>query len=407
MKTTSYIFATLLFFFATSTQADSIDTVLEKYIPFVEATLNETQIPGAAIAIVSRDKVHYIHGFGYRNLKTKEPVNTHTVFRIGSLSKGFAADLTGILVEKGYLHWDDKVVSYLPNIALKSPKSTQNLTVRHLLSHQSGLPSHAYDNLIESHRPYHEIILSLNKLPLNCPVGQCYNYQNAAYSIVGNVLEVATTQHYNQLLKKHIFGPLQMHDASVTYQEITQNPNHATCHVGGNGKFAPCPIGKAYYAVAPAGGVNASIQDMANWVRAQLGAYPKVLSPQVLKEVQTPLVETRSELKQNHSPWRRDRLRSAYYGMGWRIYDYAGSRMIFHGGALRGVSTAIGFMPQEDIGIVILTNSNIPIPGMMVAKFYDYYLGLPEKNWNKAYKPAPVSSAPKKAKPKKKAKQKK
>jgi beta-lactamase class C len=379
-------FLLIIFSSILSVQARPIEPVIEQYAPFAEKAFADWNIPGAAVAIVYQDKIVYMRGFGVSSLKTQEPVNTRTVFRIGSLSKGFASDLTGIMVERGHLDWDDKVVEYLPRVSLKSKKSTQNLTVRHLLSHQSGLPSHSYDNLIEAHKPYSEIILSLNKLPLNCPVGKCYNYQNATYSVVGNVLEVATGQHYNELLRRHIFQPLQMYDASVTYDDIMSNPNHAECHIGGGGKFAPCPIGKAYYAVAPAGGVNASINDMAQWLRAQLGGYPQVISPKVLREVQTPHVETRSELRQGHSPWRKERLRAAHYGMGWRVYDYAGSQMIFHGGALRGVSAAIAFMPQEQVGIVILTNSNVPIPGMMVAKFYDLYLGLPERDWGNPHK---------------------
>lgn len=371
----------LFFLLVNPSYAKSVSYTLEQFEPYVEKTLAEWKIPGAAVAIVDKDNIVFMRGFGVRSLTTKEPVDTRSVFRIGSLSKGFAAELTGIMVERGYLDWDDKVTSYLPKVKLASPQSTQKLTVRHLLSHQTGLPSHSYDNLIESHRPYHEIILSLDKLPLNCSAGQCYNYQNAAYSLSGNILEVVAGQQYNTLLKRYIFQPLQMYDASATYEELMANPNHTDCHIGGGGHYTPCKIGKAYYAVAPAGGINASVNDMGQWLRAQLGAYPKVLSPHVLKTVHSPLVATPTELRQPHSPWRRDRLRSAHYGLGWRVYDYAGTPMIFHGGALRGTSAAIAFIPEKQVGIVVLTNANTTLPGLLIARFYDLYLDIPEKDW--------------------------
>ena len=152
----SLLVAALSFF---PVHAKHITQVIEDFEPYAEKTLADWNIPGAAIAVVYQDNIVLLRGFGVRSLKTQEPVDTRTVFRIGSLSKGFAADLTGMMVERGYLDWDDKVVSYLPNVKLKTLKNTQNLTIRHVLSHQTGLPSHSYDNLIEAHRPYPDIIL--------------------------------------------------------------------------------------------------------------------------------------------------------------------------------------------------------------------------------------------------------
>ena len=131
-----------------------LESVVKKYDYFVEQKLAELNAPGAAIAIVHGDSVIYTKCFGVRALDRFEPITPHTTFRIASLSKGFASVLAGLLVQDGLLNWDDRVIQHLPDFALKNEAHTQNLTIRHILSHTSGLSSHSYDNLVEAMFPF-------------------------------------------------------------------------------------------------------------------------------------------------------------------------------------------------------------------------------------------------------------
>jgi len=350
-----------------------LESVVKKYDYFVEQKLNELRAPGAAIAIVHGDSVIYTKCYGVRELSRFEPITPRTTFRVASLSKGFAAVLTGLLVRDGILGWDDKIVKYLPNLALSKETHAQNLTIRHILSHTSGLPSHAYDNLIEANVPFPAIIDQLKTVPCVWPVGQNYNYQNVVYSLIGEVIKTATGAEYTQLLKTRLLTPLRMTDASVTREALLHNPNHASPHIRRRGQWRLASVTEGYYNITPAAGVNASIIDMAQWLRAMLGGMPHIVPPNVVQEVSTPVIKTRRELRRYH--W-SGRARHAYYGLGWRIFDYAGTKLVFHSGGVRGYVSQIAFLPEHQLGIVVLLNSNIE--NIFVSTFLDIY-SSPEK----------------------------
>lgn len=345
-----------------------LDNVVKQYDQFVEQKLAELKAPGAAIAIVQGDSIVYMKCFGVRQIGQFDAITPHTTFRIASLSKGFAAVLTGLLVQEGVLHWDDPVIKYLPNFTLKNNTHTQNLTIRHILSHTTGLPSHTYDNLLEAQVPYPAILEQLKTAPCVWPVGQNYNYQNVIYSLIGEVIKSATGSSYPELVKRRLFLPLKMRDASMTRDALLSNPNHASPHIRRRGKWMLTEVTEGYYEAAPAAGINASITDMAQWLRALLGNTPMVVSPQIIQEVSTPVIKTRRELRRYH--W-SGRTRHAYYGLGWRIFDYANTQLVFHSGGVRGFVSQIAFLPQKQLGIVVLLNANIE--NIFVSTFLDMY----------------------------------
>jgi beta-lactamase class C len=144
-------------------------------------------------------------------------------------------------------------------------------------------------------------------------------------------------------------------------------------------EWTPFSPNESYYHVAPAAGVNASIRDMEQWLIAQMGGRPNVLSPALLTRLHTPLVETARELRT--SLWRRGRLNDAQYALGWRIYDYAGTTLVFHAGAVQGYRAMIAFFPQYRFGAVMLWNCECGGPVGLMPMLLDRYLGLPEVNW--------------------------
>ena len=356
---------------STYTKLDSILTVYDTY---VQDFVKETEVPGVAIAIVIDNQLQYIKGFGVKNTVEKEPIGIHSVFRIASVSKGFASILAGLLVKEGVLKWDDPVKKYLPEFILKDSTTTQNLTIRHILSHTSGLTPHAYDNLIEANIPFDKIIERLKEVNVHCPAGECYGYQNTVYSLISEIIKSATKKNYIDVLQQKIIQPLGMQDVSYSREKLLAIPNRADPHIRRNGEWIPSDIRDSYYNVKPAAGINASIYDMAYWLKALLGGMPDVISPEIIKEVSKPIIQTpKARYRYNGNI----HLHSAYYGLGWRIFDYAGYKMVFHSGGVHGYHSKIAFIPEQNIGIVVLQNGRYG--NNFVYKFIDLYLNLEQK----------------------------
>ena len=347
------------------------DQLLVQYEAYVDSFLAESQVPGVAIAIVSADRILYMKGFGHRAVNSPEKIDINTAFRVASLSKGFAAVLTGMLVQDHVLRWDDRVRKFLPDFTLKNPVNASELTIRHLLSHTSGLVAHAYDSMIEDNVALDKIAQHLQEVPITSAVGKLYSYQNVAYSLIAPIVATATGKAYQELVAERIFKPLGMVNASLSKAGLLASGNFAYPHVRRNAQWLPANVRDTYYTVAPAAGVNASVHDMALWLRALMGGMPEVISPQLVEEVSAPVVATPRERRRFN--WNR-RLRSAYYGLGWRVFDYAGHKLVFHSGGVRGYLAQIAFLPEEKIGIVVLQNSGSGNP--LVYEFLDRYLNL-------------------------------
>ena len=350
-----------------------LQRVLKKFDTFVEEALTAGKIPGAAVAIVSQNKIVHLKGYGVREAGRPERIDEHTVFRLASLSKGFAPVLTGLLVEDGVLDWEDKVLEHLENFLLKDSAHTKKVTIRHILSHTTGVQEHAFTTLLDSNVPYERIIKEIDRANIVCEVGECFSYQNVIYSLIGDILKSATGHDYNLLLCLKIFWPLAMNQASLGWNGITSSANRATPHIRYSRKWKPIKIQKTYYSVPPAAGVNASISDMAKWLQALLGGASSIISPAVLQEVTTPLVRT-SKMKRYFRSWRN--LKKAWYGLGWRVFDYSGTKIVHHGGYVRGYRTEMAFAPEEGIGMVILMNGSSRFANVCVPTFFDLYLRL-------------------------------
>lgn len=346
-----------------------------------QSLVADQKIPGLAMAIVQNGRILSARGYGITDTKAAEPVDAHTVFRLASLSKSFAGTLTGILVSEGRLRWDSKVADYMPSLRFSNPAAAQELTVAEVLSHRVGLTHNAFDRDIEGDQDYRDVVQKLAYAPMKCQPGQCYAYQNVAFSLIGDVVFATTGQFYGESVASKVFKPLGMNDASVGLEGIENSPRWAKPHVRGRGGWVSLMPKPTYYRVAPAAGVNASISDMAQWLIAQTGHRPDVLPPALLETLHAPVIDTPSELR--GSSWRRERLTGAGYGLGWRVYDYAGQRIVFHGGAVQGYRGAIALVPGRDIGVALLWNSESSLPTGLLPTILDRAFGLPYQAWIK------------------------
>jgi beta-lactamase class C len=354
-----------------------------------ERVVAQSRIPGLAMAIVEDGKVVSLRGYGVVDSKAGQPVGTDTVFRVASLSKAFAGTLSAMLVDEGAMSWDNPIANQLPAFSLRDLQGAQKITVREILSHRVGLAYNTFDRDLEADQPYPLLAEKLSQAPLTCSPGECYAYQNIAFSLVGDLVFAVTGDFYTHQVEKRLFHPLGMYGATFGRDALEASPSWARPHVRSGGTWVPVRPKETYYRIPPAAGINASIHDMAQWLIAQMGHRPDVLSPELLNQIQTPQVETPGETRS--SPWRRERLNSAYYGLGWRIYDYSGHTMIFHGGAVQGYRAMAAFLPDRDLGVVILWNSESAMPSGLLPTVMDRALGLPTREW---LAPEPVRPAP-------------
>ncbi|CAH9057236.1 Protein flp [Pseudoalteromonas sp. CIP111854] len=324
---------------------------LNSYSKQVERKLKEKSIPGAALSIVHGELGTLAKGYGNTKVRKGLPVDENTRFRLASVSKTFAGSLSAKLASQHYLRLDDYVSDYLPYI---KDTDYHSLKVYHLLSHSSGLVPNAYDNLIESRMPYEQIIERLIKVKRICKPGQCYGYQNAMFSLISDVILHATGMPYERWLLEFIFKPLKMNDGGVGIDNMLKDSNYALPHVLGRKRWHTAKLKPHYYKVAPAAGINASAQDMVQWLKAQLGLFPHVLSLEALTIQSRPYTYTKRELRRRI--W-RNHVNDAFYGLGWRMYDYDGEYIMYHSGWVQGYRTDIVAIPALNVGFSLLLNA--------------------------------------------------
>lgn len=341
------------------------------FIQFIDTELDSTRTVGAAYTIVHRGNVVYTAAYGERNRENHLKVDEHTLFRMASVSKGFAGVLASMLEQDGVFSLSDRVVDHYPGFLLKDSLSTANLTIRHLLSHTSGLVPYAFDNLVEAGQDLYTIVDRLDEVDISAPPGELYGYQNVMFSMLDPIARRATGIPYQVLLQEKIFKPLGMEDASVGPVDLDKNPNMAYPHVRTRSGYVPLDPREGYYNVLPAAGVNASISDLGQWLLGLLGHKSRYLPEAVLDSISTPLIYT--PLKWQYTRYWKP-FRERYYSLGWRIYHYQGLEIIYHGGYIDGYRAEIAFCPSEDVGVAFLMNSPNPLASRVVPTFFDLFL---------------------------------
>jgi beta-lactamase class C len=344
--------------------------LLTEYDEYIREAIGNRQAPGAAVAIVQDTSVLFLRGFGLSDAAEQDSVGVFSVFRLGSVSKSLASVLTGVLVQEGVLNWDDKVIKYIPDFELKTKESTEQVTIRHLLSHTSGLPYHAFTDAIDNGANLDPLIYHLRDLNLTAPPGQMYSYQNVAYSVVGKVIESATGKPYNVVMAEKVFMPLHMQQSSLTFDEMIANDDKARPHVHTLRGWKPTAINQTYYNVGPAGGVNASISDMARWMKAITGSNSKLLAQETRHELFRPVVRATARNRHFRS-WKKSS--GSYYSLGWRILTFKNDTINYHGGYVNGYRSEVAIKGNDGIGICVLVNSAGPLADRAIPEFFILY----------------------------------
>jgi len=349
--------------------------------------MNRPTMVGMAVGVVENGRITFLQGYGETLAGSGERVTPETVFRWASVSKGVAATMVAKLAEQGKIDLNAPVVNYAPDLKLPAGNEYK-ASVGDLLSHRLGLYRNAYDNKLEEGQDPSLLRASLAQLNAICPPGTCWSYQNVAYDASSEMVSRITKLPYEVAVKRTLFDPIGMSSGSVSMSGLEANRSWARPHSVGR---RPLPLVDTYYKVPGAGGVNSNIKDMALWMLAQMGEMPDVVDGKVLGTIHAPYVKTPTERGRLRKFL--ERLGTAWYGYGWRSYDYAGHHIIGHRGGINGYRSLILFDPEKKSGVVALWNSNTSQPGGLEFEVMDMIYHLPFRDWMELNKGATHSIA--------------
>ncbi|UCE04547.1 MAG: beta-lactamase family protein, partial [bacterium] len=354
--------------------------------PYIQQAMKDWQVPGLAIGIVKDDSLIFAKGYGVRELGKEAKVDEHTIFAVASNTKAFTAALLGMLVDEGKINWDDHVVDYMREFQMYDPYITREINIKDLLTHRSGLPTFGGDHLwIGSTRSRGDIIARIRYLKPTAPFRTKFQYQNLMFLVAGQLIPKITGQSWDDAIKQRIFKPLDMVESVTTMKELKAKKNMTTPHEVVAGKVVPVEYDYTDN-TGPAGAIKSNVVDMAQWMRLNLngGVFngKQILSSKVIREMHTiqfPLpISSFSEEKLE--------TRFAGYGLGWRIYDYKGRKIISHSGGLSGMISYQVLAPEENLGVIVLTNfAPNSLPRILTYRILDAFLGEPEQDWNVIY----------------------
>jgi beta-lactamase class C len=345
------------------------DTAFTTYLDrHIQQFMQSSGCPGITVVAVQDQQILLNKSYGLRSTLAADSIDNLTLFRLGSVSKGFTGMLASILVEKGFFSLDDAVTDYLPECRIRAKNKDGILRVGHLLSQSTGFTEHAYSNLVDMNHPREVLYDYIMNLQPRDSTGIDYAYQNVAFGLIEGIIEKSTGLMFEQAMDQYLFSPLGMCHSSCTYHAYLSSPNRCTGHTGrAPGTFAATQVKPNYYNLPSAGGINANGQDMIIWLRALLGAYPEVMNPNAVKLAFTPYVNTgRDDRFFNVWP----EVTESHYGLGWRIIKTPHRTIAYHGGLVNHFRTEIAIDQQNHTGVVFLFNSVCDYADEAVFRFF-------------------------------------
>lgn len=352
---------------------------------YIENALAEWQVPGLAMAIVRNDSVVHARGYGVRKLGDPARVDDRTMFAAASTTKAFTAALIAMFVDEKKMRWDDPATKHLPGFQLYDPYATRELTIRDLLSHRSGL-SRGDLSWYGTTFDRNEVIRRVRFLRPTSSFRSSYGYQNIMYIAASEAAARVAGKSWDDLVDERLYTPLGMNETVTSVRDLIGKPNVAQPHALVDKKIVPIPY-RNVDNIGGAGSMNSNARDMAQWVRLQLanGRYGgrQLISPAAMREMRLPhTIIQLDTLAERINPATHFRA----YGLGWFMEDYRGRKAISHPGNLDGMSSVVGMMPEENIGVVILVNMNqVALPTAIMRRLWDMHLGGTPGDWSAVF----------------------
>ena len=349
----------------------------------VREALAAWRVPGVAVAIVRGDQVVYLKGHGVRKLGEPDPVTPDSLFQIASTSKAFTTTALAMLVEEGKISWDDPVRQHLEHFRLADPLANENVTVRDLVTHRTGMPRH--DSLwYKTGLSREEVIRRLGEAKANKQFRQEYQYHNIQFLAAGELAGKVSGGTWDDFVRARIFAPLGMKNTTTRFAEATARADRAWPH-----RRLPDATNAAiewvnFENVGGAGCINSSARDLAQWIRLHLGGGvfegQRLIATKNLEETYAPQMVIRPDARGRQLlPAHTQRS----YAMGWWIDHYRGQYLLTHSGSLDGFRAMVTLAPEHKLGIVVLANLGPTLlPAALSNALLDHLTGLPPRDWN-------------------------
>ncbi len=353
---------------------------------YIQTTMQEWKVPGVAVGIVHGTAPVYVKGFGVRNIQTNQPVTADTLFDIGSCTKAFTSASIAMLVDEGKMNWDDKVDKSIPFFHLYDPLADENVTLRDLLTHRTGLPG---ADLLWYGAPIsrEQIVRQVAYIHPDAGFRSVFQYQNAMYVTLGVAVGKVSGGTWDDFVKQRIFQPLGMTESDTSAVDVQKSPDYASPHVIKDGKVEVIPW-KNIDNAGPAGSINSSVRDMAKWISLQLndGVFDgkRLISSKNMQEMHQPqIVVPPGEIPTVFFP---DSMQLSY-GFGWFIQDYHGHQLILHPGDIDGFEALTVLIPEINTGYEVLVNlGGVSYRQALGYHIADVLLHLPEQDWSAHFK---------------------
>ncbi len=375
-----------------SRQPSVTGVCLEDFDAYIEEAMVSWHCPGVAVAVIKGDEILHQKAYGFLDVEQRLPMTVDTRFALASVTKSFTAMSVALLVDEGKLEWDKPVKEYMPEFILDDPYVTQHVTVRDMLSHRTGMPRHDFAAWrLEATRA--DFIKRMRYFKFSATFREKFQYNNLMYCAAAYLVEKVAGQRWEDFVQERIFAPLGM-EASNFSPEFPQPGlmNAKGYRVdrdeeGGATGLIQTPFGK-HTEVSPgaAGALFSTLADLTNWLKVHVEAGrfgdKQVVSPHNLKQMHLPhMVVPGGGIHESlHGTT------ISTYGMGWFAEPYRGHTLIHHGGNVEGHSLKIGFIPEEKIGVVALTNvAWAPLRDVLLYEGIDRALDLPGRDWNRRY----------------------
>jgi CubicO group peptidase (beta-lactamase class C family) len=348
-----------------------LETQIGALIPeietYVASGIRAFDTPGLALGVVANDRLVYGRGLGVRSKAGGVPVDTRTVFQIGSTTKAFLAASLAIMVDRGKLRWDDRVIDLDPDFQLRDPWVTREFRVFDLLAQRSGLPPYVNDALGLLGLPEPALIRSLRHVEPVSSFRSSFAYTNITHLVAGRVVARASgAADGDTVLRQELLEPLGMKDSSYTAEAIVAASDHAEGHRWTPQGTIEVPFTQLFpYDFGGAGDINSTVEDLARWVRLQLGNGTfegrRIISPESLAFTRTPKVAMSDKVS---------------YALGWVLQQTPQGNIVWHNGGTSAFGTYIGMVPDKNVGVIVLTNeTNVGFPDALGRWILDRILG--------------------------------
>jgi CubicO group peptidase (beta-lactamase class C family) len=355
---------------------------------FVNQALKDWKVPGVAVGVVQNGKVILLKGYGYRDLEKQLPVTPNTLFAIGSISKSFTVTTLGMEMDEGKVDWDKPVRDYLPTFKMYDPVLTEQMMIRDLVTHRSGLPRH---DMVwySSDFSREDLVRRLQYLEPNKPLRSTFQYNNLMFMTAGYIAGLLNGKSWEDTISQRILTPLGMNLTNFSLKDTQNSPDFALPYRKGNDVKAEvkrmpfdeqCPD---RCAIGPAGEINSTVTDMSRYLLFHLNK-GKVDGKPLLSENNSIQMQTPQMVIQGAPDFKEESETS--YGMGFFLSQYRGHKRVEHGGNLDGFSAEFAFLPNDGIGVVVLTNlDGTGLPQAIAYNVFDRLLGLDQAPWSQRY----------------------